>query len=463
MTPDIATEIQHLETLREQHKKLSVATGNMRYPPLSVFGHADPVGPAVDPDGYNKALSGRRATAIYALLIINSNPDTAARLWKQIAAVERWGADQQRTMQANVPAGTSDSGLYKAYMQKLCPASLKLTPQDFLAQGADHKGKGDYQGCSSFNPLLIFSQNEETQYEQAEQNKDEPGVKARNAANAPNRRVIVLLFRPGSQVLPTKWPCPSAMDDKSGCIKRFWSDGDKRRHNRLQDAERKFEDTHDTFACRFYQRISDSSPCEGPRKTLVIWLLDDNGQRVAAGTPYRLNVAGQVREGKLQTPGLIVEPDIAMARTADLEWAVIQAQTGRNDSLDQYLRQFVMKTLPDHPFVTGTTPIQAPAGLLLYRAHINLTSNNADVNSSEVVTIRLRNMGYPLGLPIVNNLTIFQDDYEVDDNAQAQLQLKLRDVHRDGTEMPLKQDPIPDPVPIPLDNDGIPIKQCDSQ
>src|SRR5688572_30829860 len=36
-----------------------------RFPPLSVFGHADPTGD----DDYNKQLSGRRARAVYGLLI----------------------------------------------------------------------------------------------------------------------------------------------------------------------------------------------------------------------------------------------------------------------------------------------------------------------------------------------------------------------------------------------------------
>ena len=59
--------------------------------PLSVFGHADPVGPAVDPDGYNKALSGRRATAIYAVLISCTQPGKAASLWQGIAESGKLG------------------------------------------------------------------------------------------------------------------------------------------------------------------------------------------------------------------------------------------------------------------------------------------------------------------------------------------------------------------------------------
>jgi hypothetical protein len=79
-------------------------------------------------------------------------------------------------MQANVPVGTSDGDLFKAYMQALCPADFNLTPHDFLAQGADAQGKGDYQGCSSFNPALVFSQQAEEHFEQAKQNQDQAAL-----------------------------------------------------------------------------------------------------------------------------------------------------------------------------------------------------------------------------------------------------------------------------------------------
>jgi hypothetical protein len=73
---------------------------------------------------------------------------------------------------------------------------------------------------------------------------------------------MVLLFRVGSQVLRTKWPCPRANEGTSGCVNRFWSDGQERRTNRLPDQDRKYELTHDTFACRFYDRLLNKSPCE---------------------------------------------------------------------------------------------------------------------------------------------------------------------------------------------------------
>ena len=273
---EIATEIKQLWALREDHKKPDKLTGEMLYPPLSIFGHADPVGT----DDYNKSLSGRRATSIYALIISGTDPDKAVGLWKGIASTEKWGDSQRGVMQdtTGLPEGTSDDDLFKAYMTWLCtirdasgnqakaedgtPAALTVKTTDFLGQGADSKGKGDYQGCSSFNPQLLFSQTEQNQYNQGAQNNDQEIIDERNLANAPNRRVVVLLFRVGSKVVPNKWPCPSATDPKAGCITRFWVGGQTRRTKLLPDDERKFEDKQDTFACRFYQRITDRSPCE---------------------------------------------------------------------------------------------------------------------------------------------------------------------------------------------------------
>src|SRR5678816_102028 len=76
--PEAEEEIAELHALREAHKR-ELATGSAgppveAYPPLSIFGHGDPVGN----DDYNKQLSGRRATAIYALLVRDVG------LWEQL-------------------------------------------------------------------------------------------------------------------------------------------------------------------------------------------------------------------------------------------------------------------------------------------------------------------------------------------------------------------------------------------
>ena len=256
VTPGVKTELDELTKLIGKHPSA----------PLSVFGHADPVGN----DEYNKQLAGRRATAIYAMLVRD------AALWEELFSSplgnDRWGRPALQMMADTVDAGAGQSAtlatqaeksagarqaLFSRYMDALCGPGLKLDKtKDFLAQGADPRGKGDFQGCGEFNPVLLFSQRDQQRFEQAKDKSE------RNAANSPNRRVMVLLFRRGSKVVASRWPCPTAKEGSAGCRKRFWSDGDARRSRRLPDAERRFADTQDTFACRFYHRLTTSSPCE---------------------------------------------------------------------------------------------------------------------------------------------------------------------------------------------------------
>jgi len=253
---DIRTELQLLVDLLEANPDS----------PLSIFGHADPEGD----DVYNKALSGRRATVIYALLLSTTDPDTAVKLWQGVAKAENWGNDQRQQMQSltGLPDGTPDANLFTAYMQNLAPASLRIAKENFLAQGKDSKGKGDYQGCSRFNPQLIFSQTRNDAFEK------DPDKTARNDANSINRRVIVLLFQKGSKVEPDSWPCPRVTEGIAACRVRFFPDGDSRRSRRLPDKDRKFDDKQDTFACRFYQLKVTDSPCETAMTLVKIRLFD---------------------------------------------------------------------------------------------------------------------------------------------------------------------------------------------
>src|SRR5262249_5106662 len=98
--------------------------------PLSVFGHADPSarGTQSQKDEYNKALSGRRAISIYALLIARGEPHLAVTLWQQIAAYESWGKDHREMMQSftGMSSASSSQSLMEAYLQKLCPPKLVL-------------------------------------------------------------------------------------------------------------------------------------------------------------------------------------------------------------------------------------------------------------------------------------------------------------------------------------------------
>lgn len=276
ITPDMKTELKNLAALVKEHPGC----------PLSVFGHADASGD----DNYNKNLSGRRAKAIYALL--TRRTDLWEELYSQPFGNDNWKirAEQSilralgfetvtatgklddetkkmlKVFQVNngLPAsGQADAGtrkkLFEKYMDFLCGPELKLSEKDFLARGADSAGKGDFQGCSEFNPLLIFSRAENQELQKPENHRE------RNLQNAPNRRVMVLIFRQGSRVLPAKWPCPRANEGTAACRKRFWSDAEKRRNPQAE--RREFAKTKDTFACRFYDRLLNKSPCE--RRILV--------------------------------------------------------------------------------------------------------------------------------------------------------------------------------------------------
>ena len=243
--------------------------------PLSLFGHADPVGD----DTYNKALSERRARAVYAVLIFQSEPDLAVKYWQSIAATESWGTDQRDTMRSFTGATTlSGSQLIRVYLQALSAPGPVLTKEDFLARGVDADRRGDFQGCSEFNPLLVFSQEKQQHYDEDKANGK---TAERNSANAVNRRVLGLLYRKGTVVDPAVWPCPRASAGIAGCKIRFWADGDARRGTHISGADRKYNDKRDTFACRFYQRMAGSSPCESRTMRQFQYTLD-----ARAGLPW---------------------------------------------------------------------------------------------------------------------------------------------------------------------------------
>jgi len=277
LLPDAADELTELATLVHHHPDA----------PLSIFAHADPVGS----DAYNKQLSGRRATVLYGLLIRD------AALWEQIYAHplsgggDAWGNEEVRLMLGatgyaggaggdaldtadrealhrfqtdhGLPAGDTADGptrekLFLAYMDAVCRDAdghpFRLEKRDFLARGQDAGGKGDYQGCGEHNPRLLFSHAEAQAYQAAADKT------ARNADNAPNRRVVIYLFRPGVQVTPDHWPCPRADEDDHGCRARLWSDH-AQRHS-FQARRRTYEADRDTFSCRFYDRLVREAPCD---------------------------------------------------------------------------------------------------------------------------------------------------------------------------------------------------------
>jgi hypothetical protein len=306
--PKIKEEIEHLQTIRDEAAEEDPVSGEKVHPRLSIFGHADPVGKDQD----NKVLSGRRALAIYAMLI------REPKIWENLydsqakgpyigpTTYDKWGVKSIQIMlkelgllgdlpssgaSAEDPADgkmgphtkgaieefqrqkglavngvadkTTREKLFLDYMDGLCGAFKLDKSEDFLAGGADKDLKGDLQGCGEFNPVLMFSEEDEKKYQKSGYKKE------RDEKNAPNRRVVIYLYWPGIKVDPQEWPCPSVKAGASACegkkgtpdnFKRFWSDYQDRR--KCRETQREFKDTMDTFACRIYQRQAQYSPCE---------------------------------------------------------------------------------------------------------------------------------------------------------------------------------------------------------
>jgi len=294
---------------REELAALKVMVDHHPGSPLAVFGHADPTGD----DDYNKALSGRRARAVYAVLVRDT--DAWEYLYSHPLGGDSWGARQLQAILATLPTsdGTpyydgvpstsfspaataavrqfqGDNGLttdgsagpatrkklFESYMEWLCTDDeavvFRRERTDFLARGADADGRGDYQGCGELNPVRVFSTAETVAFNQVADKT------ARDDQNGVNRRVIIYLFETGSRVVPADWPCPRARDGVADCKKRFWSDGETRRSP--QAVRRDYGKTQDTFACRFYQRLALASPCEAPG-VLTVELLYEDGSPMA--------------------------------------------------------------------------------------------------------------------------------------------------------------------------------------
>jgi hypothetical protein len=306
--PDAKAATRRLALFREELKDFpGLKDGEEKeFPPLALFGHADPVGQIP----YNSKLSGRRALCVYGMML----RDVA--LWERLfqdksLAGDRWGDPEFETMldtvgfEPELPKGSDDevarkqilarlhanpadrAKLFRDYMDAVCvkedgkggDEQFVLVKEDFLARGERADLKGDVMPCGEFNPVLILSNQRQREFDRT---KDEQG---RNAANEPNRRVLAFLFKPGTRIVPDKWPCPSTRDKQpeAECKKRLWKDSDRRLKPDETD-DRTFKRTGDTMGCRFYHGFAQDSPCEG---TLKLWVLrigfDDDLKKDAQG------------------------------------------------------------------------------------------------------------------------------------------------------------------------------------
>jgi hypothetical protein len=352
LQPQSAPELRQLMQLLEQNPDC----------PASVFGHADPVGE----DSYNKLLSGRRAKALYSLLI----RDVAAweRLYKEPTAGDQWGVRALQMMLGTVQPRTTDSNLdylsgmknepvgyyrgpwdgvvrgeyqqaarafqqeeglvadgivgpktrnalFLRYMDSICLSpseSFVMKPEQFLGEGKDPEGKGALQGCGEFNPVFLFSQADRQRYTYQDQQE-------RNQRNAVNRRVMVFLFQPNVKISPNDWPCPRWNEGMGGCKGNFWPDGEQWRENGPE--ERWYRKDRHTMACRWYDRHARLSPCEGCSELTdyQIRLYERNGMP-SKEVDYAINVGGKTYEGKTSQQGDILLKKVVSKSKCKIRW-----------------------------------------------------------------------------------------------------------------------------------------------
>jgi len=192
VTKDAVKMFEQLPELRARHKN-----DKGELPLLSIFGHADPVGK----EDYNKQLSGRRAKAIYGLM--THNADIWLSLLHAPYGGDDWNAKKVVDKMRDALGDTSKrpaAAVIPDYQKLLCPTPVQ--PTDFLGKGADKGGAADYQGCCFFNPVLILSKSDNSTLSHED----------RNAANQPDRRVVVFLFAADTKINPSLWPCPKATE-----------------------------------------------------------------------------------------------------------------------------------------------------------------------------------------------------------------------------------------------------------
>ncbi len=313
--------------------------------PLAVFGHADPTGE----DEANKVLSGRRARAIYAVL--RRNVSAWESLFSARVMGDSWGLKSTQRILAfltreddalpyldgpadgafgpatdkAIRAYQTDNGLtvdgvagpktraalYAEYMDAICsdgeePFALK--EDAFILGGAGASTKGAAQGCGELNPVHLLSADE----------RETLDAEARNALDAPNRRVMIFFFRPGTKVTRDDWPCPNWDEPGSGCEKALWPNGNERRENR--DAPREYRNDRHTMACRFYDRLARTSPCEGVVLPVARIRLFDLDESPIPNATYEVSGEGFSIEGTSRDSYVVLR-NIPHATTCTVKWS----------------------------------------------------------------------------------------------------------------------------------------------
>ena len=238
------------------------------------------------------------------------------------------------------------------------------------------------QGCGELNPVLVFSQDEDQALAKPENQVE------RNAENLPNRRVLAFFFPPGTKIKLDKWPCPAAADGPAKCQSALWPNGDARRSP--GDERRLYAKTHDTMACRFYDRMARRSPCEVARTAIRLRLLDSENDFIASAV-YRLTLGnGEVREGQADAQGWLVEQNVETPNQVTIEWGY-PPEYGITD--DERRKRW------------------GRGGPFDYALDVILRTDDSRSDEEKALD-HLNNLGYPPERSLGENLLRFQRDYQ---------------------------------------------------
>ena len=194
--------------------------------PLAVFGHADPVGR----DSYNKTLSGRRALAVYAVLTRDVEL-WEQKLYKQPFGGDRWGERENQIMLTALgyppPAEGETDGTdetddpTKAFPTPAGsggrrpdrPANPRPAVQPFIwicfapaptARPTSSPNKTSWPAAKILTAKATTRAAANSirycwcRSRSTDEHRRPENHPLRNEVNAPNRRVLVFLFKPGT-------------------------------------------------------------------------------------------------------------------------------------------------------------------------------------------------------------------------------------------------------------------------
>ena len=358
--------------------------------PVTIFGHADTTGN----DGYNKQLSGRRATALYGLLTrkvehwekLFATP-MGRDDWKQLQVIDTILKPHLEAVGRPVGAGASRGQIFLAYMDAVCRdadgRSFGVSPNAFLGKGADPGGKVDFQGCGELNPVVIASAEEAKRFAAATDHTE------RDAAGAANRRVVLYFFPPGTEIQPKAWPCPRASEGLAACQLRLWSDAGLRRTP--QGRRREHPEDRDTFACRFYDRLALEPVRAGSVRL-----------RLTVPSAASKSVAPVVLQATSGDTRLAVDPKEVTRDNRGGSYHVFELDQARElpTLLARLERQAPPPAPPGRALVAGpgapVAAIQEPAGSVSPDLGLDLISLLANLDGPAALA---RSLGLPLPAP----------------------------------------------------------------